>query len=34
VLRGGDAFSVDITANGGFAGVACPWHPGITTCYR
>ncbi|MGW1805622.1 hypothetical protein [Streptomyces sp. NPDC002078] len=17
-----------------FAGVACPWHPGITTCYR
>ncbi|MGW0209941.1 hypothetical protein ACWDZ8_30550 [Streptomyces sp. NPDC003233] len=34
VLRGGDAFSVDTTANGGFAGVACPWHPGITTCYR
>ncbi|MFD8388069.1 glycoside hydrolase family 97 catalytic domain-containing protein [Streptomyces sp. NPDC059680] len=34
VLRGGDTFSVGITANGGFAGIACPWHPGITTCYR
>ncbi|MET8807640.1 glycoside hydrolase family 97 catalytic domain-containing protein [Streptomyces sp. NPDC004546] len=34
VLSGGDTFSVDITANGGFAGIACPWHPGITTCYR
>lgn len=34
VLRVGDAFSVGTTANGGFAGVACPWHPGITTCYR
>ncbi|MER6566126.1 hypothetical protein ABT288_08015 [Streptomyces sp. NPDC001093] len=34
VLRDGDTFGVDITANGGFAGIACPWHPGITTCYR
>ncbi|MEV6057621.1 glycoside hydrolase family 97 N-terminal domain-containing protein [Streptomyces sp. NPDC052107] len=34
VVSGGDAFGVDITANGGFAGIACPWHPGITTCYR
>ncbi|WP_433454974.1 glycoside hydrolase family 97 catalytic domain-containing protein [Streptomyces sp. CA-142005] len=34
VLSGGETFSVDITANGGFAGIACPWHPGITTCYR
>ncbi|MEU9450314.1 glycoside hydrolase family 97 catalytic domain-containing protein [Streptomyces sp. NPDC048277] len=34
VLRGGEEFSVDVVANGGFAGIACPWHPGLTTCYR
>ncbi|WP_193242095.1 glycoside hydrolase family 97 protein [Streptomyces phaeolivaceus] len=34
VLRGGDTFTVDVTANGGFAGLACPWRPGVTTCYR
>ncbi|MGW7408633.1 glycoside hydrolase family 97 catalytic domain-containing protein [Streptomyces sp. NPDC054833] len=34
VLRGGDTFSVDVVANGGFAGIACPWRPGVTTCYR
>ncbi|WP_217553494.1 glycoside hydrolase family 97 protein [Streptomyces sp. GbtcB6] len=34
VLSGGDELSLDIVANGGFAGIACPWHPGVTTCYR
>lgn len=34
VLRGGDTFTVDITTNGGFAALACPWRPGVTTCYR
>ncbi|WP_439959864.1 glycoside hydrolase family 97 catalytic domain-containing protein [Streptomyces griseorubiginosus] len=34
VLRGGATLSVDVVAGGGFAGIACPWHPGITTCYR
>ncbi|MFG2969796.1 glycoside hydrolase family 97 catalytic domain-containing protein [Streptomyces sp. NPDC048288] len=34
VLDGGDEFTVDVVANGGFAGIACRWHPGITTCYR
>ncbi|MFK0110266.1 glycoside hydrolase family 97 catalytic domain-containing protein [Streptomyces sp. NPDC091217] len=34
VLSGGDELSVDVVANGGFAGIACRWHPGITTCYR
>jgi alpha-glucosidase len=34
VLRGGATLSVDVVANGGFAGIACPWRPGITTCYR
>ncbi|WP_406121377.1 glycoside hydrolase family 97 catalytic domain-containing protein [Streptomyces canus] len=34
VLRGGDTLSVDIVANGGFAALACPWRPGLTTCYR
>jgi alpha-glucosidase len=34
VLRGGDTLAVDVEANGGFAGLACPWRPGITTCYR
>jgi len=34
VLRGGDTLSVDVVANGGFAGLACPWRPGVTTCYR
>lgn len=34
VLRGGDSFTVDVTTNGGFAALACPWRPGVTTCYR
>ncbi|MEU5593002.1 glycoside hydrolase family 97 catalytic domain-containing protein [Streptomyces sp. NPDC020298] len=34
VLRGGDTLGVDVTANGGFASIACRWHPGVTTCYR
>ncbi|MEV1065689.1 glycoside hydrolase family 97 catalytic domain-containing protein [Streptomyces sp. NPDC050263] len=34
VLRGGDTLSVDVVANGGFAALACPWRPGVTTCYR
>ncbi|KDN79409.1 alpha-galactosidase [Streptomyces olindensis] len=34
VLRGGDTFAVDVVANGGFAGIACPWRPGVTSCHR
>ncbi|MFJ1811939.1 MULTISPECIES: glycoside hydrolase family 97 catalytic domain-containing protein [unclassified Streptomyces] len=34
VLRGGDTLTVDVVANGGFAALACPWRPGVTTCYR
>ncbi|MFF0078648.1 glycoside hydrolase family 97 catalytic domain-containing protein [Streptomyces canus] len=34
VLRGGDTLSVDVVANGGFAALACPWRPGLSTCYR
>ncbi|MEU1939457.1 glycoside hydrolase family 97 catalytic domain-containing protein [Streptomyces coeruleorubidus] len=34
VLRGGDTFAVDVIANGGFAGIACPWRAGVTTCHR
>ncbi|MGX1479707.1 UNVERIFIED_CONTAM: alpha-glucosidase [Streptomyces canus] len=34
VLRGGDTLSVDVVANGGFAALACPWRPGLTTCHR
>ncbi|MFD6171660.1 glycoside hydrolase family 97 protein [Streptomyces coeruleorubidus] len=34
VLRGGDTFAVDVVAGGGFAGIACPLRPGVTTCHR
>ncbi|MFF4305057.1 glycoside hydrolase family 97 catalytic domain-containing protein [Streptomyces sp. NPDC001601] len=34
VLHGGDDLRIDVVADGGFAGIACPWHPGVTTCYR
>ncbi|GHD06379.1 alpha-glucosidase [Streptomyces violarus] len=34
VLRGGDRIAVDVVANGGFAGIACAWRPGLTSCYR
>ncbi|MCX4759447.1 glycoside hydrolase family 97 protein [Streptomyces sp. NBC_01275] len=34
ILRGGDALTVDVVADGGFAALACPWRPGVTTCYR
>ncbi|GAB7110345.1 glycoside hydrolase family 97 protein [Streptomyces phaeofaciens JCM 4814] len=34
VLAGGDVLAVDVVADGGFAAIACPWRPGVTTCYR
>lgn len=34
VLRGGDTLTVDVVAGGGFAALACPWRPGVTTCHR
>lgn len=34
ILRGGDTLAIDVTANGGFAGIACRWTPGISTCHR
>nr|WP_171395857.1 glycoside hydrolase family 97 protein [Streptomyces asoensis] len=34
VLRGGDTLTVDVVAQGGFAALACPWRPGVTTCHR
>ncbi|MGW1655897.1 glycoside hydrolase family 97 catalytic domain-containing protein [Streptomyces atratus] len=34
VVRGGDALSVDVVADGGFAAVACRWAPGRTSCDR
>ncbi|MGW2383177.1 glycoside hydrolase family 97 catalytic domain-containing protein [Streptomyces sp. NPDC001658] len=34
VLRGGDTLRVDVVAGGGFAGIACPWRPGVGTCHR
>ncbi|MFI7294581.1 glycoside hydrolase family 97 catalytic domain-containing protein [Streptomyces sp. NPDC050121] len=34
VLRGGDTLDVDVVGNGGFAALACPWRPGLTTCHR
>ncbi|MFC4013767.1 glycoside hydrolase family 97 catalytic domain-containing protein [Nonomuraea purpurea] len=33
VVRGG-TLAVDVAAEGGFAAVACPWKPGLTTCAR
>ncbi|MFD4945314.1 glycoside hydrolase family 97 catalytic domain-containing protein [Streptomyces sp. NPDC058409] len=33
-VRGGDALSVDVVADGGFAAVACRWVPGRTSCDR
>lgn len=32
VLCSGDVLGVDVVTNGGFAGIACPWRAGITTC--
>jgi hypothetical protein len=34
VLGGGDPLTVDVPNNGGFAAIACRWHPGISTCDR
>ncbi|MGX5207742.1 glycoside hydrolase family 97 catalytic domain-containing protein [Streptomyces violaceus] len=34
VLRGDDTLAVDVVANGGFAGIACAWRPGLTSCHR
>lgn len=33
-VRGGDALSVDVVSDGGFAAVACRWSPGRTSCDR
>ncbi|MFJ7489927.1 glycoside hydrolase family 97 catalytic domain-containing protein [Streptomyces sp. NPDC097727] len=33
-VRGGDALSVAVVADGGFAAVACRWAPGRTSCDR
>ncbi len=32
VLSGGDVFTVNVVAGGGFAGIACRWRTGLTTC--
>ncbi|TMR25199.1 glycoside hydrolase family 97 protein [Nonomuraea turkmeniaca] len=32
--RGGDRLQVPVTAEGGFAAIACRWHATITTCDR
>jgi alpha-glucosidase len=34
VVHDGDTLSVPVTANGGFAGIACRWHAGLTGCDR
>jgi len=34
VLRAGDPLVVDVVKDGGFAAIACRWHPGVTTCDR
>lgn len=34
VLRGGDTLVVEVVGNGGFAALACPWRPDVTTCHR
>ncbi|KAK1184179.1 glycoside hydrolase family 97 catalytic domain-containing protein [Streptomyces sp. NBS 14/10] len=34
VMRGGDTLSVPVVADGGFAAIACRWHPGRTSCDR
>lgn len=33
VVRGG-TLAVEVTAEGGFAAIACRWRPGLTTCAR
>jgi alpha-glucosidase len=32
VARSGDILAVDVVLGGGFAAIACPWHPDLTTC--
>ncbi|KUN85633.1 glycoside hydrolase family 97 protein [Streptomyces griseoruber] len=34
VRRDGDTLTVAVADNGGFAALACPWRPGVNTCYR
>ncbi|MEU9184924.1 glycoside hydrolase family 97 catalytic domain-containing protein [Streptomyces sp. NPDC048484] len=34
VVRGGDSLTVPVVADGGFAALACRWHPGRTSCDR
>ncbi|ASQ99452.1 glycoside hydrolase family 97 protein [Streptomyces sp. 11-1-2] len=34
VVRGGQTLSVPVTADGGFAAIACRWRPGLSTCDR
>ncbi|HEY9130674.1 MAG TPA: glycoside hydrolase family 97 catalytic domain-containing protein [Dyella sp.] len=33
-LAAGDSLSLDVRENGGFAAVACPARPGLTSCYQ
>jgi alpha-glucosidase len=32
VLNGDEVFTVNVVKDGGFAGIACRWRPGLTTC--
>ncbi|GHJ37805.1 glycoside hydrolase family 97 protein [Streptomyces sp. TS71-3] len=34
VMHGGQTLTVPVVADGGFAALACRWHPGITTCEK
>src|SRR5205807_629004 len=34
VVRGGDALTVDVVKDGGFAAIACPAYPWVRTCDR
>ncbi|MFD9190022.1 glycoside hydrolase family 97 catalytic domain-containing protein [Streptomyces phaeochromogenes] len=34
VVRGGSTLTVPVVADGGFAALACHWHPGRTSCDR
>ncbi|MEV4318006.1 glycoside hydrolase family 97 catalytic domain-containing protein [Actinocrispum sp. NPDC049592] len=34
VIRSGEKLTLDVVKDGGFAGIACRWYPGIKTCDR
>ncbi len=34
VVRSGEELTLDVVKDGGFAGIACRWYPGIKTCDR